>query len=106
MVNGDSGIPGLAGVRPLAAEELQAEMAQLAADFAPRRFAIFEVAADRLDASVFAWGLAWPDRVVICDDDGFRARRFATVDGALRASGQSDRLHLIWIDEAAGVRPQ
>ncbi|XTZ18331.1 hypothetical protein ACQSSU_13670 [Micromonospora echinospora] len=77
-------------------------LVDLATEFAPRRFAICEEYGDRIDGAVFAWGMAFPDGVLLCGDQRTYAGRFPSADSAVRIFSRAGRrLRLIWIDESA-----
>ena len=75
-------------------------LVELVNAFAPRRFAICEEHGDRIDGRVFAWGLAFEDSALLCDDEQAYTGRFRSPDSAMRLFARSGRrLRLIWIDE-------
>ncbi|MEV4843867.1 hypothetical protein AB0K20_11695 [Micromonospora matsumotoense] len=80
-------------------EEFHQMLVDLANEFAPRRFAIGEEHGDRIDGGILAWGLAFPDRALLCGDQQVPVGRFATAESALRLLSRTGRrLRLIWID--------
>ncbi|KAB1933773.1 hypothetical protein F8271_24175 [Micromonospora sp. ALFpr18c] len=81
-------------------KEFHLMLVELANAFAPRRFAICEEHGDRIDGRVFAWGLAFEDSALLCDDEQALTGRFRSPDSAVRLFARSGRrLRLIWIDE-------
>ncbi|NBE83842.1 hypothetical protein [Micromonospora rubida] len=74
-------------------------LVDLVTDFAPRRFAICEEYGDRVDGGVFAWGMAFTDGALLCDDGRASTGRFPNAESALRLFARAGRqLRLIWID--------
>ncbi|WP_405099159.1 hypothetical protein [Micromonospora sp. NBC_01412] len=81
-------------------EEFQQALVELANDFAPRRFAICEEHGDRIDGEVFAWGLAFTEGALVCDDARSLTGHFRDAGSAVRLFARTGRrLRLIWIDE-------
>ncbi|WP_320067148.1 hypothetical protein [Micromonospora sp. RTGN7] len=81
-------------------EEFQQALVELVNDFAPRRFAICEEHGDRVDGEVFAWGLAFGDGALLCDDARSLTGRFRDAGSAMRLFARTGRrLRLIWVDE-------
>jgi hypothetical protein len=81
-------------------EEFQQALVALVNEFAPRRFAICEEIGDRVDGAVVAWGLAFTDGAVLCDDARTFTGYFRDTGSAVRLfAGAGRRLRLIWIDE-------
>lgn len=82
------------------ADEFGQMLIDLVNDYAPRRFAICEEYGDRIDAEVFAWGMAFDDVVVLCADDMSFTGCFSSAPGAVRRFSKGGRrMRLIWIDE-------
>ncbi|MFK3982020.1 hypothetical protein ACI2K4_16790 [Micromonospora sp. NPDC050397] len=80
-------------------EEFHQLMTELAADYAPRRFAICEEYGDRVDGRVYAWGVAFEEHAWLQTDDDSFTGRFANAPSAARMLGRTGRrLRLIWID--------
>ncbi|BCJ61074.1 hypothetical protein [Micromonospora endophytica] len=76
-------------------------LVDLVNEFAPRRFAICEEYGDRVDADVFAWGLAFADGALVCGDDRAFTVQFTNPDSAVRLFSRSGRrLRLLWVDAA------
>ena len=85
-------------------EEFHQLMAELATDYAPRRFAICEEYGDRLDGRVFAWGIAFEDHAWLCADDATFTGRFSEAENAVRIFSRTGRhLHLLWIDDPSAA---
>lgn len=80
---------------------LRDELAELAAECAPRRFALCWLDVDDEDGGIFAWGLAFSSEevVVIGDDDRRVLGVFASAERARRLLGRGGDLVLIWLDE-------
>ncbi|WDZ84439.1 hypothetical protein [Micromonospora cathayae] len=82
-------------------EEFHQMLVDLVTEYAPRRFAICEEYGDRVDGAVFAWGMAFPDGVLLCGDGHAYTGRFPSADSAVRVFGRvGRRLRLIWLDAA------
>lgn len=63
-----------------AAAALVAEAAELAAETAPRRFSVCALDFEAEDGAVLAWGIAFPERVVLCELAGRPAGTFVSAD--------------------------
>ncbi|MFD6097751.1 hypothetical protein ACFVWN_03690 [Nocardiopsis flavescens] len=83
-------------------EELRAEADALAAEEAPRRFAVFALDEAEQDGVILAWGQHFSDgRVVLTGDAAPVHGRFASLRTALRVcrpGGAS--VHVSWVDPA------
>lgn len=86
---------------PLSETEFMDLLGELCVAFAPRRFALGEVYGDYDDGRVFAWGVAFEDRAVLCSDDGQRIGVFPSAERALARLSRRGRLRLVWIDPSA-----
>lgn len=75
----------------------------LARDFAPRRFVLIGVAADRTDAGVLGWGIAWEDEALTYLTGPGHDSRFSLFVSesaqSVRATlGIRHEVRLAWID--------
>ncbi|MFI6757898.1 hypothetical protein ACIBF5_01960 [Micromonospora sp. NPDC050417] len=85
-------------------EEFHQLMTDLAADHAPRRFAIYEEYGDRVDGRIYAWGLAFEDHAWLGADDRSFTGRFANAQNAVRILARTGRqLRLTWIDQPSAA---
>jgi len=80
---------------------LRDELAELAAEYAPRRFALCWLDAKDKDGGVLAWGLAFPSgEVAVTGDDDLRVLGvFASAERARDLLGRGGELILVWLDE-------
>jgi hypothetical protein len=92
-------------------EDLATELADLAAEHAPSRFALCVVDGERLDAAIIGWGLALIDGVLVYlpqtghSGSGHTIRTFASIEQMRRRLCRTDNICLIWIDpEPAPMR--
>jgi hypothetical protein len=81
------------------------EMAELCAEFAPRRLALCALAPELDDGAVVGWGMAFDDRVFVYLPELAGGRRglasFSSVERAMAHLGRYAGLRLIWIDPAS-----
>jgi hypothetical protein len=84
--------------------ELAAELAELAAETAPSRFALCLVDDEQLDAAVIGWGLALINGMLVylsCIQDsstGRTVRTFSSVEQMRRRLCRDADISLLWID--------
>jgi hypothetical protein len=81
-------------------EALRAEADTLAAEEAPRRFAVFALDYDEQDGVILAWGQHFDDgRVILTGDAAPVHGRFDSLRSALRVCGRDDTpTYVSWID--------
>jgi hypothetical protein len=85
-------------------EEFHQLMVELATDYAPRRFAVCEEYGDRVDGRVYAWGVAFEERVWLSADDRSLTGSFVNAENAMRVLRRTGRrLRLIWIDQPSAA---
>jgi hypothetical protein len=78
---------------------LQQEVAELAAEEAPRRFAICWVDVEEDDGGVLCWGLQFRDgEALVHHDDGAWSGRFESAEVARRMLARTRTVTLVWID--------
>jgi hypothetical protein len=83
-------------------EELRAEADAMAAERAPRRFAVFALDEVEQDGVILAWGQHFDDgRVVLTGDTAPVHGRFSSLRTALRACRcGATTVHVSWVDAA------
>jgi hypothetical protein len=85
-------------------EELAAELADLAAETAPSRFAVCVVDDEQLDAAVIGWGLALTNGMLVylprseVSGTGRTIRTFSSVEQMRRRLCRDANIGLLWID--------
>ncbi len=79
-------------------EEFAAEVAALVADYAPHAvFALVEEVGERVNAWVYAYGVAFDDHVELVGLDGRLSRRFPSAEHARRRLERPNRkLRIVW----------
>lgn len=79
---------------------LHDELAELAAECAPRRFALCWLDAEDQDGGVLAWGLAFPNGAAVAIGDGGDpvVGRFVSAESACRFLGRGEDAVLVWLD--------
>jgi hypothetical protein len=78
------------------------EVAELAAENAPRRFALCWLDEDEQDGGVCLWGMELPfDRAIVVGEDGHPLGVFSSAEAARKSFGRGRELVLIWLDEPA-----
>jgi hypothetical protein len=95
MVNDPTGLPPLCGEERFA--ELQAKMA---ADEAPRLFAIFQEYGERVDTKIAGWGMAFDGHATAISTDRSVRLQLSEPEDALHAFnfGSHIRSKLVWVD--------
>ncbi|MEU5990160.1 hypothetical protein ABZ806_14415 [Spirillospora sp. NPDC047418] len=83
-----------------ALEALRAEVAELAAEHAPRLFALCWTDAEADDGGILGWGLEVREgHVIVCGDSGSRILgRCSSADQARRSFGRSRSVEVVWLD--------
>jgi hypothetical protein len=102
----DNFAPGPADLAPLCGEpEFAAEVAGLAADEAPRLFAVVQEYGERADACIAAWGLAFPDHAEVICTESLQWMSLQAPESALRLfrAGHHLRARLVWITPVTPV---
>ncbi|TDC47811.1 hypothetical protein E1281_25685 [Actinomadura sp. KC345] len=86
-----------------AAELLRIEVTELAAELAPRRFALCWIDAEEDDGGVLGWGFQIDDDLaVVCGtSDGGVLARCSSAEQAGRLLSRSQEVTVVWLD---GVR--
>lgn len=85
-------------------ERFTAELGELAAVHAPRRFALVVVRADPRDGWAFGWGVDFTDQAVLTvppsDEtaEDWITRRFADAEAARRDYARFGDIRLYWVD--------
>ena len=90
-------------------EEIMAELAEMSAEFAPRRFTLCVI--DEADAAVVGWGFEFDDEVVVYVREGVTGdrpcfRRFDSTEQALRRLGRDQDTRIVWIDPERSGQPE
>jgi hypothetical protein len=81
-------------------KSLRDEVAELAAEYAPRRFALCWLDPDEDDGGICLWGLELsPDRALVVGEDGHPFGVFSSAEAACRRFGRGGELVLIWLDD-------
>ncbi|WP_252778947.1 hypothetical protein [Actinoallomurus rhizosphaericola] len=96
------------GVREQAERDLLAELAELSAETAPRRFALGLLDVQCDDGVVVGWGLDFGDEAIVyapTDGAGQRLFRTETADRARRLLARRADVRLIWLDPPASEAP-
>ena len=96
----DKHVTDPAGLPPLcAAAEFPALLSQLAADAAPRVFAVVQEYGTRADVRCAAWGLSWDDRTDVLGAGGTLYLGARSPEYALRRFrfGTHITPHLVWL---------
>lgn len=83
--------------------EFAALAEELVADFAPRLFALVEEEGERLDGSIFAWGMEFEDRAEIVGADGEFRGSFTCADSARLLFSHRGRMRLVWYNPNAAT---
>lgn len=90
-------------VRKLEQEIPEAEFAELAAglaaDSAPRRFALLVEEGEREDGWIVGWGLAFPDHAYVVGVDGQAGLEFRDMGWGIGLPAQDSRMRLVWVDQ-------
>lgn len=79
-------------------EEFEAELRALCVDTAPSRFAICAIRGECEDGIVVGWGMAMPDRAVVCHAHTGSMGRFRSAETAHRLFARCGPVRLVWID--------
>ena len=83
-------------------KSLRAEAAELAAEYAPRRFALCWLDVEEDDGGILLWGLELAsDRVIVMGEDGYALGVFSSAEAARTRFAHARDLVLIWLDEPA-----
>jgi hypothetical protein len=83
--------------------ELEAEVAELAAEHAPRRFALCWADAEEDDGGVRSWGLQFRDGgAVVCAASGGSFGTFEDAEAARRLFSRVGPVTLVWLDPPSG----
>ena len=90
---------------PGTAAGLLAEMTELSAEQAPRRFSLCGIDVDADDGAVLAWGFAFAQRAILCTPEGTPKGVFPSAESVVRRFGRGEKLRLIWIDPPDAVAP-
>lgn len=78
---------------------LEREAAELAAEQAPRRFALCWIDVDEEDGGVLYWGLEFRDGdAVVCGDSGRSFGIFQGAEAARRRFSRARTVTLVWLD--------
>jgi hypothetical protein len=78
---------------------LREEMAELVAEFAPRRFSLCWIDDEEDDGGVVYWGLQLPSEVtVVTRESGDGLGVFSSAEAAQRLLARRHPLELIWLD--------
>jgi hypothetical protein len=78
---------------------LEAEVAELATEYAPRRFALCWVDAEQDDGGILYWGLQFRDGgATLIDDSGRRLGDFESAESARRLFSRTGAVTLVWLD--------
>lgn len=78
---------------------LEREAAELAAEEAPRRFALCWIDAEEADGGILYWGLAFRDHhAVVCGDSGRSFGIFPSAEAARRRFSRARTVTLVWLD--------
>ncbi|MCO6008769.1 hypothetical protein NE236_27720 [Actinoallomurus purpureus] len=83
-------------------QRLLAELVELSAETAPRRFALGLLDIQHDDGAVVGWGLDFGDEAIAylpVDDSFQRFLRTGSADHARRLLARRDDVRLIWLDE-------
>ena len=81
--------------------EFDEEMAAMAAEEAPRLFAVVQEQGEREDGWIAAWGMAFDDHVEVVDDGGLISFGSAERVRWLFGLRQGVTAHLVWVGPAA-----
>lgn len=87
-----------------ALEALRAEVAELAAEHAPRLFALCWIDAEADDGGILGWGLEVHEgHVIVCGGSGSRILgRCSSADQARKLFGRSRSVEVVWLDGRKG----
>jgi hypothetical protein len=88
--------PGVVAIA-MTEEEFAAELRALCVDTAPSRFAICAIRGECEDGIVVGWGLAMPNRAVVCHAHTGSMGRFRSAETAHRLFSRCGAVRLIWI---------
>jgi hypothetical protein len=78
---------------------LRDEVAELAAEYAARRFTLCWIDVEDDDGGIFGWGMVLPsDVAVVTDDDGHLLGVFSSAERARRLFGRRREVVLVWFD--------
>ncbi|MGH3821322.1 MAG: hypothetical protein ACRDRA_00515 [Pseudonocardiaceae bacterium] len=89
---------------PLCDEPEFAALAEgLVADFAPRLFALLEEEGERVDGSIFAWGMAFEDHAEVVGACGTFRGSFCSADSARELFSHRGKMRLIWYNPDAAT---
>ncbi|NKZ06840.1 hypothetical protein [Actinomadura latina] len=88
-----------------AVEALRAEVTDLAAEHAPRLFALCWIDAEADNGGILGWGLEVDEgHVVVCGDSGSRILgHCSSADQARRLFGRSRSVEVVWLDGRDGA---
>lgn len=79
--------------------DLEKESAELAAEEAPRRFALCWIDAEHDDGGILYWGLEFRDGdALVCRDSGRSFGMFESAEAARRRFSRTRTVTLIWLD--------
>src|SRR3954467_14449977 len=79
--------------------DLEQEVAELAAEVAPRRFALCWIDAEQDDGGVVCWGLQLLDgHAMVWAESGGWCGRFEDAEAARRVFSRARRVPLVWLD--------
>ncbi|WP_460351569.1 hypothetical protein [Actinoallomurus acanthiterrae] len=79
--------------------DLEQEAAELAAEYAPRPFALCWIDADQDDGGVLCWGLQLRDgHALVCAESGDWRGRFDDAETARRVLSRTRTVTLVWLD--------
>jgi hypothetical protein len=84
--------------RRAATDGLWAEIAELSAEQAPRRFSVCEIDVDADDGAVLAWGFVFPDGAMLCTPDGTPRGVLRSAESTWKLFRRGAERRLIWID--------
>lgn len=84
--------------------DLEKEAAEIAAEYAPRRFALCWIDSEQDDGGVLCWGLQLPDGpALVVRDSGGWSGRFRDAETARRVFSRTRRtVTLVWLDAPEG----
>ena len=80
-------------------EEFMAMLAELAADYAPARFALCAEEPVRVDGEVIAWGIDLGDRAYVYPIDSSAHFLCGSAERARSLFGRLGPVHLVWVDQ-------
>ncbi len=101
----DRYVPDPSGLAPLCDEaQFAAILDRMAANQAPRLFAVVQEYGNRVDGVIAAWGMAFPEYAEIVSVDGGLRLRLNTPENALPAFGYGShvRARLVWLSPDVG----